>query len=351
MLEELKRKSLKSRIPLCVVLLAAAAVMLFITDFGALKAVQGARDLDTLPLDTLEGRYVETEIYFIYEWYAGTQSVDNATNKATITEKEYIIPVGEDEFMGALVQQGMLDQAEKLMEASQKVLMGESREIGEGFMAKGTVCKMDKESLEYYHEVMGYEELSSEDQQRCLPLVLKIDYLGRTPQWLTWGLTAAAALCICGTLWMIVASLTGWYQRDIQAFCRKSAFPDALMEQLDSFYHDTRPVHGLRMGQWILFAQGGKDILVDSGDILWAYERTVRHTTNGIPSGTSFGIVLRTRNPKKQYEVAMKNENAARETLGALHSAYPRMVIGYSPVWERLYNAHRDMFMRLTEPE
>jgi len=350
MLEELKRKTLKSHIAAILLLLALSVGMLFVTDFGVFKLLQGTPDLDTLELSELEGKYVKAEIYFIYDWYAGTQSVNKSTNKATITEKEYIIPIGENEYMGLLMGRKRLSEADSLMEDSQKVLTGKTQDLGESFWVKGTVCKMDEESLEYYHEVVGYDAYTEEEKELFLPLVLKVDYIGRTEQGLTWFLTAVSALSLFGALWMFIGSLTGWYQRSIKAFCKASASPEALMEQLDAFYQNTEPVNGVRMGQWLMFLHGGNDTIVDSSDILWAYQRTVQHRTNGVPTGKSYGVVLRTRDPKKQYEIAMKNEETTRETLEALLRNYPRMVIGYTPELEKLYHTNREAFQHLTDP-
>lgn len=348
MLEELKRKSLKDRIVTILILIAVSVGLLFATDFGALKAVQGCKPLEDLSVDELNGQYVNTEVYFIYDWYAGTQSVNKSTNKKTITEKEYIIPIGENEFMGLLVEKKYLDQAEDLMKDSQKILEGKTQEFGESFYVKGTIMPMNEKSLGYYHDVIGYDEYEPEEQELFLPLVLKADYLGRTNQGLTWLLTAVALLSLIGALWMLIGSLTGWFQKDIRVFCQASGSPETTMEQLEAFYHNTEPTNGIRMGQFLMFEHGGRDTVVNSSDIVWAYLRTVQHRTNGIPTGKTYGVLLRTRNPKKSYEISMKNEDAARDTLNALHSVYPQMVLGYTPELEKLYNTNMTAFTQLT---
>ncbi len=351
MLAELKRKSIKSHLLLVVLLLAASVGLLFVTNFGAFKAIQGPQPIDSFDVTELEGQYVEAEIYFIYDWYTATEVTDKSTKQSEITKKEYVIPIGENEFMGLGVGKKWLSQADGLMEDSERYLNGLAQGLGESFMVKGTVVPMDSEGLEYYHYVVGYDDWTPEQQAYFLPLVLRVDYLGRTEQSLTWFLTAAAALCLFLALWMLIGSLTGRYQKGIKAFCAASESPEATMEMLETFYQSTEPLNGIRMGsQFMMFQQSSGDIVVASGDIIWAYTHTVQHRTNGVPTGKTYGVMLRTRDPKKKYEVTMKNEAAAQQTLEAMHREYPRMVLGYSQELERLYNTDREAFTRLTEP-
>ncbi len=75
---------------------------------------------------------------------------------------------------------------------------------------------------------------------------------------------------------------------------------------------------------------------------------TVNHTTNGIPTGKTFGVILRTRDRKK-YEISMKNEAAAREVLDTIARDMPRTVLGYTPKMERFFNQRFQDFLRLPD--
>ena len=55
---------------------------------------------------------MEAEVYLIYDWYAYTERTNTSTNRSTVTEKEYIIPVGDAEYMGLAVDAGYISAAD-----------------------------------------------------------------------------------------------------------------------------------------------------------------------------------------------------------------------------------------------
>ena len=81
-----------------------------------------------------------------------------------------------------------------------------------------------------------------------------------------------------------------------------------MLEQLETFYQSTEPVNGVRAGRWMMFETGGKTTVLDAENVAWAYMRTVQHRTNGIPTGKTHGLVVRTRD-KKMYEISMKKQD------------------------------------------
>ena len=85
---------------------------------------------------------------------------------------------------------------------------------------------------------------TAEEQQMFLPLVLKADYLGSMEQSGTWLLTAGAGVALFASVWMLAGALTGRYQKCIRAYCKASESPEAMLEQLETFYQSTEPVNG-----------------------------------------------------------------------------------------------------------
>ena len=73
---------------------------------------------------------------------------------------------------------GYISTADDLLDASYELLTGASQTPGESFTVRGTILPMSGESLDFYHQVVGYDDWTAEEQQMFLPLVLKADYLG-----------------------------------------------------------------------------------------------------------------------------------------------------------------------------
>ena len=347
MLKALKMKSLKKNLTKILIALALTVGLLWDTDFGAFRAIGGPKDLWSLSADELQGKYVTAEIDFIYDWYAYTESTNSSTNRSTVTEKEYIIAT-QDAVLGVAVPSSMIRDADKVLDDSMDYYYGEIDDLTRSITVTGTIRRMDAETTDFYHKVIGYDGMSNADRALYQPLVLKVNCLGRTPEGLTWIMTIGAACSFIYMLWILIAVLSGAYQKSIKAYCRSSESPAIVMEELEQFYRDTEPVGGVRVGRWILFESKGKDILLDTNNAVWAYLHTVNHTTNGIPTGKTFGVVLRTRDRKK-YEISMKSEAAAREVLDTIARDMPRTVLGYTPKLERFYNQRFQDFLRLPD--
>ena len=306
--------------------------------------------MDSLDVSELKGQYVEAEVYLIYDWYAYTERTNTSTNRSTVTEKEYIIPVGDAEYMGLAVDAGYISTADDLLDASYELLTGASQTPGESFTVRGTILPMSGESLDFYHQVVGYDDWTAEEQQMFLPLVLKADYLGSMDQSGTWLLTAGAGVALFAAVWMLAGALTGRYQKRIRAYCKASESPEAMLEQLETFYQSTEPVNGVRAGRWMMFETRGKTTVLDAENVAWAYMRTVQHRTNGIPTGKTHGLVVRTRD-KKMYEISMKKQDMVYETLDAVQRAMPHVVVGYTARLEQIYNTRLEDFVRLPYDE
>ena len=351
MLKALKMKSLKKNLTKILIALALTVGLLWGTGFGAFKAIGGPKDLYSLSADELEGQYVTAEIDFIYGCYCYTESEDSSTHRRTTTEKEYMIDT-EDAFLGMALSSSDYKEADKIVDDSIDYSWGDISALTRSITVTGTIQKMDDESTEFFYkvadELFGYNDLDPEYQAYFVPVILKNNYLGWMPEGLTWTMTVGAACSFLYMLWILIAVLTGAYQKSIKAYCKNSESPEIAMEELEQFYQDTEPVSGVRVGKWILFESKGKDILLDTNNAVWAYMHTVNHTTNGIPTGKTFGVILRTRDRKK-YEISMKNEAAAREVLDTIARDMPRTVLGYTPKMERFFNQRFQDFLRLPD--
>ena len=313
--------------------------------FGVFKLIGGPKYLYDLPVDELNGSYVEAEIFYLPDWYAVTESRREGSPVKTVVSREYIIPVGDMEFMGVLMNKENLTYADQIMEESQAYLDGEISELNNYFTVKGTILPMPEDSLGFYHDTIGYEELDAETQAWFLPYYLKVDYLGRTQTALTWVTTGIGVVCLAIGLLMLIRALTGAYQKEIKKYCETSGEGEFATERLEAFYQSTQPVGGIRMNdRWVLFQQGAWTRLLDAQDLCWAYQRTTRHRTNGIPTGKTYGLILKTRK-KRSFDLGMA-EATVQQTLHEIGMRLPHVVLGYAKELEREYKNNPEAFVR-----
>ena len=327
MLKQLKMYSLRKVLVWVLVTLVGGAVFLAMRVPGVVMLAKGPAYLDDVPVEELEGKYVTADVEYILDWFAYTES-----SKGAVTEKEYIIPVGTQEFMALVLDGKMVEQGEALMNDTADYLNGGS-DVEWYMQVQGTVRPLEGEHLRYFKEAFAYDELSPENQALVLPLGLYVGDVGAHDQVTMWFFFGIGLVLVAIGLFLVVKALTGGYQKSIKTYCQGD--PMAL-EQLERFYEETPPVHGVRLGRDLLLVQqDAATILLEAQRVVWAYGQTVQHRTNGIPTGKTYALILRTDNGK-MYTVPMKKD-AVPEVLEAMHDAYPDWVMGYSKDLEDIY--------------
>lgn len=349
MIKELKKKSLKKNLPLIIILAIVAVFFVGVCFDGVLVLLGGKQDLDTMTADQIEpGMYVEATIYGIFDNYAYTEEKKDGS-LAKVVSREYVIPVGEGEYMGLFAPKKYVSDCDALMEESWNYLDGVADEITGQIRVKGTVLEMDEESKAYYmtylKDYADYENLSAEEQAAFLPYYLKIDFIGKTAASGFIAFMIFAGILILLDLIMIIRALSGGYQKMLIKYCKENGAE----EKVDYFYRNTVPVEDMRISrEFIMGMQQVSTLFFKADDLLWAYMEVTTHRRNFITVGKSYGVVLRTKDGHK-YEHAVSNEQAAQNVLAEINRVLPHVIIGYSAELEKAYKKDRASLISLVE--
>lgn len=343
MLNELKRISLKKVMPMFLICFIVGAFLLVNGGPGAIKFLLGGTDIYSIPVDELEGKYVNAELMYIMDSYAYTQKRSSGRTKTTA--REYIIPVGTKEYMGVELPAKYLDQANDLMKATNDFIINENTFTGESFVVKGTIKQMSSQSKKYFYEVVGYNELDAETQKIMLPLVLEEGQIGDKSVVEVWLYTIGGFIVTALGAFFLVRACTGNYQKSIKKYCASQADPDLALAKLEDFYQLTAPLNGVRMDRnFIMLQDGATTKLLQASSLVWAYQQTTQHRTNGIPTGKSYSLQLYLDNGK-QLAIGMK-EKQAQEVLAAFVEHYPTMFVGFSKERAAMYKKDLEGFCK-----
>lgn len=345
MLEHLCRATARKKLTLAGILLLIAALITFRYWAGFAALVQGPQDLYTLDVASLEGRYVAARVDIIYDWYA--ESVRRGDETETPVRREYIIPVGSFSFMGMEVPSDRFDEADAVLDSTLADYQGYGGD-GSELTVRGTIRQMDARTLDYYYQVVGYDDLSEADRQRFLPLVLVADEVAGYPvSSLTTGALALAAFTLPSLL-LVLSALFGKGPRQPSAYLESLAARAQApsLEELDAFYDQTIPADSLRLDRrWLLYENAAASWLLSTRDVAWVYAQPVRRT---IPNGACHVVVCSKSEPGRmaRHLIPLPSQRAAQNVLGRLSAMLPDAVFGYDPRWEPLYRADPERFCR-----
>ncbi|MDE7287235.1 MAG: hypothetical protein K2N55_10400, partial [Lachnospiraceae bacterium] len=105
------------------------------------------------------------------------------------------------------------------------------------------------------------------------------------------------------------------------------------------------------------FIIGSKPHVLLNDEIVWAYQKTITHRTNGIKTGTTYNVVLHTIDKKKyesqhvfvkkQSEIAVAGEERALEALAYIGQTMPWVLLGYDNDLSKLYNKDCQSFLNI----
>lgn len=344
-LKRLKMSSVKKSIPGLVLFVALAAALLFFTKCYSVVGMLMPKTLADLTPETMDGAFVEDDIYFLYTPYVEVQSYKSGQRPRT-TAMQYLTDFDDTYFMGLYVRSGRLEEAEAMMSACEDYLYGDSD--GEDIPmlhVRGRIRAMDEDDLGYYMEIA---EGDKEWEEVLLPYYLEVDYINNIPIWGSIACLAGAILLLCLGIFPMIKALRGGFQKQVRTKLEESGPLEMEAEKAERFYDSAPEVSGVRMDRnYVFFQNGAESILLRPWDLAWAYQSTTQHRTNGIPTGKTFSAILRTMDGKT-YTLGMK-EAQVQSLLAAIQSTLPGVVLGYDDELEKLYKSNRAAFRQRWE--
>ena len=112
-------------------------------------------------------------------------------------------------------------------------------------------------------------------------------------------------------------------------------------------YENARIYGDIRISNRMLFyMMGSTPHVVLNDKLVWAYQNTTTHRTNGIKTGTTYAVVLSTMD-KKSVNISVKNENTALSVLQDIKQNMPWVVVGYSDELKHMYQRDFANFLEL----
>lgn len=337
MFQELKKKFLIRRTIAAIIFLAMGIGLLFLEGDQIKLLLSPKVDLSTLKGDEIGPMRVDATIDFVLDYYAYSGPTYVASSA---TEKEYIIPVGEEEYMGVILDGSNMNKADDNMEATWAVMEGVDSAYDqiEPFTVSGVIAPMEGESRKFYDEWVDSLDWTDEEKEVFLPYVIMPGFLGGedTAQFFILIIFAAAAIIL--GIYMFVGGVNGSYLKPVMKYCESTGNKEAAMSRIEQFYAMTPEEGGLRISrEYFMSAGTGSMVFLPSQDILWVYQHIVKHSYNFIPTGKTYSLIVMTVDGSK-HEVGMKNKKAAEAAMSYIGRVLPYLFFGYD---EQLMAAYR----------
>ena len=349
MLAELKKKSIMRAIPL-VLLFVIAGGVLFAAEFSNIRSLlRGHVKFETLLPDEINGDLiVEASINANFGAYMEEYSKNTKTNVTRTTDIYYVIWTGDDDsedykYMGIKVPASYGGQMDRMAEATYNYEMSDTIHF------TGAVNKMSSEEYQYFREYFQESDWTDEEiDEYTLPYYIIVGALtggAATSAYVIFGI--GIALIVFGVIILLYALSGG----DVKAFQKEAATLGMSEMELEAEYAGARVMiqkDNLRIGRRLIFYMTGRRTRVIVNDkIVWAYQQSTTHRTNGIKTGTTYEIQVYLLNEKKARRINMPGEEKAGEVLQYMYDNIPTAVVGYTDELLSLFNKDYQGFLNL----
>lgn len=129
-----------------------------------------------------------------------------------------------------------------------------------------------------------------------------------------------------------------FHKSEVNRFLK--ANPQVTLEELESFYRNTQPVHSVRANQkFFIYETPSRGIFIfNSADVCWVHGENTKIKYYGVlPVGTIRKVALHTVSGEEAVVIG-KSDKERGEIMAYLYSSLRNAVFGYSPEILRLWN-------------
>ena len=340
MIEKLKKKYMANCICAAVLLWALAAVFVAITWDDLNVLFQKPLKIEDLKAEDIQKNVkVEGDIYYFMDYYAYQEN-----DKGSMTAMQFMVPVGEAEYMGVNCSGSKMNRAKENMDDYWAYLDGDESAMDnlQPVKISGTIQPLSGDYLTYFNEFVDEMGLPEESAALFLPYVINDGDIGEGNMVSIIFFILLAAGSLIGGIYMLVSGIKGKNVKALEEYCESKGNKEYILAQIEHFYQMQPAVQGMRIGQdYFMAVKGTKVYFAEADQVLWVYENVVQHRTNFIPTGKTYSVVVMLYDGRI-FDIPMSRKTASQEALQYIAANMPYLFIGYDEDWVELYNTERD---------
>ncbi len=355
MFDELKKKSLKSSLLGTIILLIAGVALTVFLGAKAFSAAFGYTTFEDLAPDKIRpGQLVEANVTVNFgmciEEYEYQESAPKYTQKTT--SLYYVIWTGDENstdtrYMAIKVPVKYRSQMDEMLENTA------AGYYSDPISFLGEIKKLDEEELRYFKEFFVYDDgtegfTEAEYEQMTLPYYINVYASPASMNAVFLIGFAGGVVCLVIGILRIVKAATGGYLKKLRQDIVNAGYSESYVESDYASATSITKNGSIKVGRLLTYYSSGATMRAFANkDIVWAYQSTTTHRTNGIKTGTSYSSILYLRGQKSAVTLAMPNEATTQEFLKRVGDMFPWAVVGYSEDLRRLFFKEYQQFLDL----
>lgn len=348
MFEKLKQKSIKKSL-VSVILLMVIGIVLIVVEFSNFKSLMnGHVKFETLaPEEINEDLIVDASITANFGAFIEEYEENTKTHVTRTTSLYYIIWTGDEDaedfrYMGVKVPVADESAMEAMAEATYNY------EYSDPIEYSGAINKMTDEEYGYFKDYFlesGFTEEEIEDY--TLPYYIQVGALTGGAAVSVYVILGIGVVLLLIGIIRLAMVLSGSGLNTIKKELEAAGFTESDAEYEYESAKTFDKSGDIRIGRRMTFyMMGSKPHVIANEKIVWVYQNTTTHRTNGIKTGTTYSVVVNTYE-KKSMHLGVDKESIAQEILEYVNETMPWAVVGYNDDISKMYNRDYQNFLQL----
>lgn len=348
MFEELKKKSFKNSLWGTVFSLVIGVVLICISASSAFYAVAGYADFEQLTPEEIRNQTVTFEMTTNFGYYLEEYEENTETHRRTTTDLYYIIWTGDEyatdyRYMTVKVPASFEKKMDAMAENTYNNLLSDP------ILIAGKIRKLSDEEYKYFVEFFEESGWTAEEiEEGTLPYY--IDYYNSVSSMNVMYIlffVGGVALTVYGIFRLVKAS-KGGYLKKLHDDIATAGYSESTIESDFARATSMTKNGSIKIGSLMTYYESGSCVrAIPNNKIMWAYQNTVTHRTNGIKTGTTYNVMIYAETRKTDICLSVPNEATAQEMLQKMSNMFPWIVIGYSDQLKKMFNKDRAQFLNL----
>lgn len=349
MLENLKKKSIRQSLFGSILLLAIGIALVIWQGSNAFYVLAGYTKFEDLEVDELNHQLVRINVDTVFDCYLEEFSENTKTHQQTTTHLYYITWTGDENatdyrYITIKVPEKHQDDMDKIMEDTYNGIYSSPLEL------TGRIEKLSDEDYGYFQEyfvnLSGFTQDEFEAATTRYYINIHTSTASQNGAYLV--LFFGGVLLLVWGVVRIVKAFTGGYIKKFQKQYQAAGYSDSIIESDMSSAVSFLKKDVLKLGRLCLYdLQSAAPKAIPVSKILWAYQSTTTHRTNGIKTGVTYSLQLYVGGEKSAIVIGVPSEAVAQEVLQKMNEKYPWIVTGYNADLQKMYKKDRQQFLQL----
>lgn len=353
MLEELKKKGFKKSLPLSIILIIIGLVLAVFNAGSTFYALTGYATFEDLKPKQIRNQLVEADINIVYAAYLEQGTKNTSTNRRTINYVWYIIATGDIyetdyRYMAIKVPKKLSSQMDDIMEYYNTYGLPAENSL----KIAGKIKRFfPNEYYDYFHDFFteDVEWTEEEYNENVIPYYIDVNLSMDTVRYgYVFLFVGGIALVLWGVIRIVTGARGSFMKRFIGDY-QTAGYTDSAIESDMATAACYTKHNDIRIGRLCTYfgLNGALPRAIPNNKIMWTYQNTTTHRTNGIKTGTTYSVMVYVEGFKNAFNIGVPNEATAQDVLKRMNETLPWVMVGYSDDLRKMFNKDRAQFLQL----